>query len=261
MFSRFFRDLTQYQNYTRYAAKSQLKSEVANSYLNWLWWVLDPVCFMFIYTFIFGVVFNGKELYFPVFIFVGISMWDFFNRCTKASVKMVRNNKAIVSKVYLPKYILVINDMLVNGFKMLISFGLVIAMMIFYRVPLHATFLWFFPIMFIFILFTFGCCMFLLHYGVYVEDLSNVVNIVLRIVFYVTGVFYDVQKRIPAPYGAYLSKLNPLAYMISSARNAMLYGKAPSIKVLVLWFVISIVLIGMGVRLVYKNENNYVKVI
>ncbi|MBR1693559.1 MAG: ABC transporter permease [Lachnospiraceae bacterium] len=261
MFSRFIKDLKQFGGYTKYAAKSQLKSEVANSYLNWLWWVLDPICFMLIYTFIFGVVFNGKELYFPAFIFVGISMWDFFNRCVKASVKMVRGNKAVVSKVYLPKFILVLIDMMVNGFKMLISFAIVIGMMIFYRVPLHLTILWFFPILFVFILFTFGCCMFLLHYGVYVEDLSNVVNIVLRIVFYMTGIFYDVEKRLPKPYGKYLSRCNPLAYMIGSARNAVLYGRAPSVKLLLVLLLVALLLIYLGLRLVYKNENNYVKVI
>ena len=130
MFKRFCNDFKRYYSYTVYSAKSQLKSEVANSYLNWLWWVLDPVCFMVIYTFIFGYVFDGSELYFPVFIFVGLSMWDFFNRCTKASVKMVRTNKGVVSKVYLPKFVLVLSDMIVNGFKMLISFGLVVVMMI-----------------------------------------------------------------------------------------------------------------------------------
>lgn len=261
MFKRFCKDFKQYYNYTVYAAKSQLKSEVANSYLNWLWWVLDPICFMVIYTFIFGYVFDGNELYFPVFIFVGLSMWDFFNRCTKASVKMVRNNKAVVSKVYLPKYVLVLSDMMVNGFKMLISFGIVVGMMIFFQVPPHWTILWFFPVLFVFLIFTFGCCMFLLHYGVYVEDLSNVVNIVLRIVFYVTGIFYDVEKRLPAPWGGYMTKVNPLAYMISSARNAVLYGQNVEIKALLLWLVLSLVLVVLGIRLVYKNENNYVKVI
>ena len=261
MFKRFIKDFKQYYNYTVYSARSQLKSEVANSYLNWLWWVLDPVCFMVIYTFIFGYVFDGNELYFPVFIFVGLSMWDFFNRCTKACVKMVRNNKGVVSKVYLPKFVLVLSDMIVNGFKMFISFGIVVGMMIFFQVPLHWTVLWFIPVLFVFLLFTFGCCMFLLHYGVYVEDLSNVVNIALRLVFYVTGIFYDVEKRLPAPWGGYITKVNPLAYMISSARNAILYGQNVEVKALLMWLVLSIALVILGVRLVYKNENNYVKVI
>ena len=133
--SRFLKDTKKYYKYAIYSAKSKLQSEVASSYLNWLWWVLDPICFMLIYTLIFGVVFNAKEQYFTVFIFIGLTMWDFFNKTLQQSVKIVKNNKSIVAKVYLPKYILVMVRMFVNGFKMLISFGIVIIMMVIYRVP------------------------------------------------------------------------------------------------------------------------------
>ena len=151
--------------------------------------------------------------------------------------------------------------MLVNGFKMAICFAIVAGMMIFLRVPLHWTILWFFPILVLLVLFTFGCCMFLLHYGVYVEDLSNVINIVLRIVFYMTGIFYNVEKRIPKPYGHYLSNINPLAYLIGSMRNAVLYGVAPDIRILGVLLLVTLLLSYLGLRLVYQNENNYVKLI
>ena len=48
--------MKKYWKYAIYSSKAQLKAEVANSYLNWLWWVLDPLCFMLIYVFMFGYV-------------------------------------------------------------------------------------------------------------------------------------------------------------------------------------------------------------
>ena len=42
-----------------YASKSQLRSEVANSYLDWVWWILEPFCNMLVYTIIFGYIFNA----------------------------------------------------------------------------------------------------------------------------------------------------------------------------------------------------------
>lgn len=77
---RFWNDLKKHNGYGLYSAKAELKAEVAGSYLNWIWWILEPFCFMLIYTFIFGYVFNAKEAYFPVFIFIGITAWDFFSR-------------------------------------------------------------------------------------------------------------------------------------------------------------------------------------
>ena len=54
MFKRFRNDMKKYWKYAIYSSKAQLKSEIANSYLNWLWWILDPLCFMMIYVFMFG---------------------------------------------------------------------------------------------------------------------------------------------------------------------------------------------------------------
>lgn len=260
MITRFYMDFQKYISYSVVSAKAQLKSEVANSYLNWIWWILDPVCFMLIYTFIFGYVFNSRELYFPIFIFIGLSMWDFFNRTITQSVKIVKNNKAIVSKVYLPKYVLVMTKIWVNGFKMMISFGIVGLMMLWWRVPVNLSFLYCLPTLAVLMVFTFACSIHLLHFGVYVEDLSNVVTIVMRFVFYLTGVFYDVAGRIAAPYGEALNKYNPMAFLLTSMRQAMIYEKIPNRKLLIVWFVISVLLAAWGIRRIYKEENSYVKV-
>ena len=103
---RFFKNVKKYWNYSLCAAKAELKAEVANSYLNWLWWILDPLSFMVIYTFMVQIVFNASEPYFPVFIFIGLTCWNYFNTSVSGSVKLVSTNKAIVTKVYVPKYIL-----------------------------------------------------------------------------------------------------------------------------------------------------------
>ena len=260
MFQRLFRDIRRYFRYSTVSAGAQLKSEVANSYLNWIWWVLDPLCFMLIYTFIFGYVFGSSEKYFPVYIFIGLSMWDFFNRTLTGSVKIVKANKAVVSKVYFPKYVLILTKMWVNGFKMMISFAIVVVMMIFYRVPISWNILYFFPILATLGLLAFGISCFLLHFGVYVEDLSNVVNIVLRFLFYLTGIFYNLEKRIPQ-IGTLLNRYNPVAFLLSSMRRCMIYCQTPHRKLLLMWFGISLVISLLGVWKIYKEENSYVKAI
>ena len=53
---RFFKDLKKYKNYIVYATWAELKSEVIGSYLGWLWLILEPLCFMLIYTFLAGIL-------------------------------------------------------------------------------------------------------------------------------------------------------------------------------------------------------------
>lgn len=258
MFKRFYDDVRKYFRYSIVSAKSQLKSDVAGSYLNWIWWILDPLCFMLIYSFIFGYVFNTREQYFSVYIFIGLTMWNFFNKTVQGSVMIVKKNKSIVSKVYFPKYILILTKIWVNGFKMMISFGIVAIMMIVYRIPLTWNIFYFFPILLVLVLLTFGCSCFMLHFGVYVQDLSNVVNIAMKMFFYMTGIFYNLEKRIPE-YGALLNQYIPTAYLLTGMRQCLIYGETPSLNMLLFWFAVSLLLAIAGVRKIYKEENSYVK--
>lgn len=258
---RFTGDMKKYFRYAVRSAKADLRSEVANAYLDWLWWLIEPFCMMLIYTLIFGVVFNAAEEYFPIFIFSGLAMWTFFSRGMNVSVNIVRNNKGIISKVYLPKFILYLARMFVNGFKMLVAFGIVVVMSVVYRVPVSMKVFYIIPIMIVFFLFTFGLGSILMHFGVYVNDLSYIVGIILSMLMYFTGTFYAVGKRIPAPFGGLLEQFNPVAYCIASMRNALLYGTGPQIDLLIMWGLISGVLSALGVYTIYRNENAYVKVI
>lgn len=258
-------DTKKYWRFAVVSGKSELKSEIANSHLSWMWWVLDPLLFMLVYTFVSTIVFNQKIQYFPVFVFVGLSCWNFFNKTIKQSVKVVTKNKKIIAKVYMPKFILVLVQMYVNGFKMMISFALVVIMMVIYHVPLSIHILEAIPMMFVLLLLTFAGSTILLHFGVYVEDLNNLVDVFLRLVFYLSGVFYAISGRLHGPHASLyefiLLKVNPISFIMDNMRNCMLYDTGIDWITLGIWFVISLVISIVGLRMIYKYENSYVKII
>jgi len=257
----FFKDVKKYKNYIKYATRSDLEAEVTNAYLHWIWWILEPVCNMLIYYFIFGYVFKNDEQYYLVFIYSAITMWNFFNKILNISVELVRNSRSIISKIYVPKTVILLQKMRVCAFKMLISVGIVIILMIPYRVSVDWHLILLIPDVLSFVLFTYGVSCIFMHYGVFVEDLSYVISIVLRMLTYFTGIFYSVATKIPAPYGEILETANPLAFYIASMRNALMYKSGYSFKIWLFWTFIAFALSVIGTRLVYKNENNYVKVI
>ena len=258
---RFFNDLKKYKNYIFYATKSELKTEVINSYLGFLWMVLEPLAFMLIYTFIANVVFKSNVNYFPVFVFIGLSVWNFFNKMVVASVKLVSSNRDTVTKVYLPKFVLLLVKMGVNLFKMGVSFLMVFIFMVIYKVPITWNILWFIPLLITVIIFTFGVCTIVLHFGVFAEDLTNLINIVMKLIFYMTGVFYDISTRITNPvYRTVLLDLNPLANFIFNMRNVLIYESSPVGMWTLIWLVFGVGLSMLGIRTIYKYENTYVKV-
>lgn len=265
--SRFIKDIKKYSKYMGYAAKSGLKSEVAGSHLGWIWWVLEPFMFMLVYWFIFAVMFDQSAKFYPIFVFIGLTLWNFFNKNLLDSVKIVNNNKAIVSKVYVPKFTLIMIEMLMQSFKMGISFLIVIGMMIFYQVPISFYILWFIPVMITLFLISFGLNCIVAHFGVFVEDLKTVLTVGLRILFYLSGVFYALvpsdgsPSRVPQPWADILTKCNPLAFLMNSCRESLIYASNVHYIVLGAWFVVGLLLSVIGVRTIYKYENSYVKVI
>ncbi len=147
---------------------------------------------------------------------------------------------------------------------MAISFLIVIGLMIFYRVPLSWNIVWVPLLLLCLFLITFGVMTILLHFGVYVEDLANVVNIALRLVFYMTGIMFSIDHRIGVSHpelAFLLGKCNPLAYIITGLRDCLLYKTTPDLLVLAVWMVVGLLLSIIGVRTIYKNENSYIKVV
>lgn len=258
---KFIENIKKYFKYAVYSAKADLKSEVAGSYLNWLWWILDPLFFMLIYIFIASVVFKSSEPYFPVFVFIGLTVWDYFNKNINTSVKLVNNNRAIVTKIYIPKYILVLQKSFVNLFKMFISWILLFILMIIFKVPITFNILYFIPVLLVLYVVTFGICTIMLHFGIFVEDLGNVTSLALKLIFYMSGIFYNIKTRIPVPYNEILLKLNPAAFIINTFRNILIRGQHPSFLLLGGWFIIGLILVSIGVYIIHKYENSYAKVI
>lgn len=261
---RFIDDVKKYYDYEVRSAKSSLKTEVANSYLNWIWWILEPLFSMMVYYLIFGIVFKATEPYFVTFLFIGQTMWGFFNRNVTQSVKMIKRNKGIVSKVYIPKFVLLFSSMMVNGVKMGISWIIVVIMMIIFKVDISPYILCYIPVLLVLILVSFAVSVNLMHFGVFVEDLGNVISILMQLLFYMSGIMYNIETRMSADYPTVAKVMtygNPMALLIRDMRNVLLYKQAPDWKALAIWTLIAIVLSAIGVRTIYKNENSYVKVI
>ena len=259
--SRFFNNIKKYYKYAIYSAKAELKSEVADSYLNWLWWIIEPVCFMLIYTFVFGYVFKNSEPYFASFIFVGLTCWEFFNRMINGSVKLITSNRDLVTKVYIPKYILLLSKSFTYLFKLGISFVITIILMLFQHVPLSWHMVFFIPILIVLYLFSFGIGLILMHFGVTFNDLANLTNIGLKMVFYVSGVFYNISKRLKGTLSHVLLFVNPIAFIMNESRKVLISKTFPNFIFLGIWFLVSILLCMLGVHVIHKNENSYAKVI
>ncbi|MCR5622640.1 MAG: ABC transporter permease [Treponema sp.] len=258
---KFFTQLKKYKDYIIYSARADLNAEVANSYLNRLWWLLEPFFSMLVYVVVFGRLLGGTAQNYATFVFSALLMWRFFSATVSYSVKLVRNNAGILTKVYVPKFVILLSDMILNLLKLLFSMIVLVVMLAIFRVHIGLNILWVIPAYALMIFFSFGMGMILLHYGVYVDDLSYAVGILLTMLNFLSGTFYDVMTTIAAPLNTLLMVFNPVAVFTDVMRSALLSNAAVDLPLLGLWTIASLLLCYIGVHIVYANENSYVKLV
>lgn len=258
---RFIADIKKYRQYISYSAKANLKAEVANSYLNRLWWLLEPFFNMLVYVIVFGNVMGNSIENYPVFVFSALLMWNFFSKTVNFSVKLVRNNRDIISKIYVPKFVLLLSNMSLNLYKLWFSWIVLVAMLLVFRVEIGINILWVIPAYCVMILLAFGVGMIFMHFGVYIDDLSYAVTILLNMLMFLSGVFYNMMTTLESPMNSILMTLNPVSVVIDTMRNALLYNRISNLPSLCMWFALSIVFCCIGVHIVYRNENSYVKIV
>lgn len=257
----FTKNIKNYIDYAVRSAKAELKSEITDSYLNWLWWIIEPLCFMAIYVLVFGYIFKASEEHFIPFVLIGITIWEFFNRMITGSIKLVIQNRDIVTRVYIPKYVLLIAKSFTYLFKLFISFGILFLFMLILKVPFTINILYMIPVLIILYILSFGIGSILMHFGVYVQDLGKLTNIILKFVFYLSGIFYNINIRLKGKLAFILLRINPVAFLMNEFRKVIIYAKQPSFQGLIFWLVIGLIVTYIGVSLIHKNENSYAKVI
>lgn len=256
----FIRDLKRYSKYATYSAASELKSQVAGSYLGWMWWVLDPLLFMLVYSFVAVYVFGSRVEHFPLFVFLGLTIWNFFGTTVEGCIGIINSYSAVTKKTYIPKFILVLMKEFENLIKMFISIGISLIAIIVLNIPITWNILWFIPILFVYFILTFGAATICAYLGVFVSDLSHVISILMRFLFYLSAVFYTLDRFGENLLSVY-NMICPTGFIIVQIRNVMMYGVGADYIRLLYWLIIGIIMSVVGVALLYKGEKDYMKVV
>ena len=55
--------------------------------------------------------------------------------------------------------------------------------------------------------------------------------------------------------------VNPVAMFIDTMRNALLNNLITNVPLIAIWLILSVLISYIGIHIVYKNENGYVKVV
>ena len=199
-----------------------------------VWMVVTPLVMLAVYTFVFGIVFKARwtaggladsKVAYSLLLFCGMTVFNIFSESVNGSVAIVTHNPNYVKKVVFPLELLPVSAVLTACFFGLIWIGILLLgiVLFFHKICLAAICL---PLIFIpLVLFSCGIAWFIASLGVFIRDLTHVMGIVLLVLYFMTPIFYSVEM-VPAKL-RFIFLFNPLALIIQSVRQVLMYGQWP----------------------------------
>src|SRR5205807_8286348 len=108
------------------------------------WAIIRPVVPMIIFTFVFGRLakFPTGSIPYPIFALAGLLPWQLFSTAFGEASNSVVANAQLVSKVYFPRLIIPISATVTGLVDFAVSAGLLLALMLWYRIPVSVHLLW-----------------------------------------------------------------------------------------------------------------------
>lgn len=236
--------------------KKGIKLKYRRSYLGIIWSLLEPLLTMVVLTIVFGTLFGNHTKDFPVYILTGRLLYSFYSSATKGALKSIRKNSGMIKKVYVPKYLYTVSDVVYNYIIFLIS--LVVLALVSVVLGVYPTIYLLQAIIALVLIFllALGSGMILATIGVFFRDMEYLWSVALMLIMYTSAIFYDPQRLLDSGWGWILS-LNPLYCTIDIFRAAM-FGRMMDMNNFIYATVFSSVALIVGVVAFKKKQDEFI---
>lgn len=225
--------------------KRDLRVRYAQSFLGYLWTIIDPLANALIYFMIFVVIFQRKDAgHHPYFLFLlaGLLPWQWFNAAVSESTRALTTERQLVRSTQLPREIWVIRLVSAKGIEFLLSLPVLVVFTAYYLVKGEAHLdyeLVYFPLaVFLTALLCVGFGLMLAPLTVLVNDIQPTVRIFLRVYFYLTPIIFNLEILARTPDALrWVFQINPLTGILELYR-------AGFFDVAVRWHVVGYSVVG-----------------
>jgi lipopolysaccharide transport system permease protein len=242
-----------------FRAYADLKSEASRTYIGILWWILDPLLQMGIFYLVFGVGLRGtgRTENFVQFLLIGIIIWRWFATSVNFSSGAIMQNRNLVLRLDIDKWVFPATLILGNALKFLIALAVLFAFLAYSGMPLTWHYLQIPAILMVQLALICGVAFVLAALVPLLPDLRNLVSHMLMLMFFLSGIFYEVADM-PEKF-QWIFNLNPMVHVINANRAIMLHGESPAWLPLLAVLGVGLVLMWIGTALMRSLNVVYAK--
>jgi ABC-2 type transport system permease protein/lipopolysaccharide transport system permease protein len=224
----FVRDLWRSRDLVRVLAEREFQSRYKQTFLGIVWALLTPVLLVIVFAIFVNRAFdiNTGDAPYILFAYIGLIPWNFFSFSLTRGGQSLVMDSGVINKVRCPREVFPLAGMASAGIDMFISLFVLGGMFIATGYELKTTVVWVPLILLLQLVFVAGIVMVFAILGVFFRDLYQAMPLLLQLGLLATPVAYGIEA-IPEKWWSLYAALNPLAAVIESYRQTMLYGYAP----------------------------------
>ena len=232
-------------------AKAGFKTRNEGNYLGVIWYLLDPLIMFFIFILVRGILGTGIE-YYPVYLMVGLTMFNFFRKTTTYAVNSISGSSNLLTNLRIKPEIFVISSFLLSVFTHLFELLIIVVLLVIFKLPLW--YLVFYPLIFLVLgAFTLGVCFFISSVSVYINDLGKLWSLLTRVLWFATPIFYSARLELPFDFNKY----NPMYYYVTMGRDALIYHEMPETWMIIASILVSIIALLFGILIFQKTKHGF----
>ena len=231
------------------------------------WAVFMPLLNTVLFTVIFARVgnfdtgrdVNGATIPYPVFAYCGLLAWNLTASSLRFSVSSLTANINLVAKVYFPREIFPFSSVIVSVVDFAVASLLLVAIMIYYQVPVTAAVLFLPVVLLVQVTFTAAVALFLAMANLFYRDVKYLFEVVITLWMFASSVLYPLKGLTGYPK-AVLS-LNPMTPILDAYRSVLLYGQLPPMTEFGILTLVSVGMLGAAWLMFHRSEYRFAELI
>lgn len=242
-----------------------LTSSYRTKSLGFVWALLDPLLFMCVYYLVFGYLIAHRPRDFMLHIFIGVISFRFLNRTISQGASILRSQGGVIKEISFPKSVLPVSVMLARLFDLAAGWIVAIPLAIFFGAPPNGAWLVLPGLILIQAIFVTGLCFLTAYIGVFFADVQNILDVGLRLWFYMSPVLYPIalvqgkaaELNQPIIYQLYL--LNPMTSMLQAYEGPVQLGQLPEPRFVIGAAIAAVVSFVVGLFVFSRAEGQIAK--
>jgi lipopolysaccharide transport system permease protein len=226
--------------------------------LGFIWTLLHPFLMLMILYMLFSKRLGRGIEHYEIYLLIGIVQWNFLSAGTNEGLKSIMNGRLILRNIRIPRVAIVLSSVLAVCISFLFELLVLGGFIVFSGIGFSPAMLLIPFVILIQLLLVISISLVLSCLNVYFKDTGHIWNILLKIGFFTTPVFYSIPMFISkTKMTAYY--LNPMTQLMIFMRQIILFKTIPPLMNMLIMFLIVLALLAVCYWIFKKLEDGIIE--